>query len=270
MLVAAGATVTKESRGNWPLHACFDSWLRHPDRREPYRAVLIALLRFGAEPTKAMIDNIVHYDLDAELLRTFLGAASRLPWYKDFLDGGGTLYLSAALGDVSLKIMQVAIEAGANVNAWSALCGTPLITAVRYEHEQVVRELIRAKADIGLATHRGETPLLTATMGGSVVMVEMLLAAGADPDQRGNILLSNDFVEEVIAPGTIEYRLPPAAEWITPLILSARLGHLKVASRLIDAGADPEAQDLQSKTALDWAREMASPELINLLSTRVL
>ena len=205
MLLAGGASATEEKRGNFPLQASFDAWLKHPDGRTPYRAVLLALIKAGAAPTEGMLSHIVHYDLDHELLRTLFDAARRLPWHENFLKRGGTLYLSAAMGDISLEMLRTAITAGANVNAWSALRGTPLITAIGFKHENVVRELIEAKADVNLATQRGETPLLAAIKAGSVTIVEMLLAAGALVNERGNLLLG-------------------------------------------------EAQDLEGKRALDWAK----------------
>lgn len=61
---------------------------------------------------------------------------------------------------------------------------TPLMIATTLRFVEGARLLVDLKANVNLANGSGETPLIRAVQLGDVQMVSMLVAAGANPDQR--------------------------------------------------------------------------------------
>jgi ankyrin repeat protein len=47
---------------------------------------------------------------------------------------------------------------------------------------------------------------------------------------------------------------------------AASKGHLAIAKRLLEGGADPTLRTKDGKTAIDWAREQGKSEVVALLS----
>jgi uncharacterized protein len=124
------------------------------------------------------------------------------------------------------------------------------------------RELIRAGAAVDLAEPDGSTPLLWAVYNISPELVQLLLAAGADPNQPNQLHITPllqasrygdaGMIKSLLGSGA---RLE-AAEHGTepPLLAAARAGSVAAVKVLLEAGADPnglEAREQQS--ALMWA-----------------
>jgi|GEM_PF-5020427 len=79
----------------------------------------------------------------------------------------------------STDIMQVLLDAGADINAASPNGLTPLIVASQLGNEDTVKFLLAAGAIIDKCTNQRETALMAAAMWGHVGIVRILLAAGA-------------------------------------------------------------------------------------------
>ena len=60
---------------------------------------------------------------------------------------------------------------------------TALHWAARWDDTGIARELIRAGANARATNRTGATPLFLATMNGSAAMIDLLISAGADPNQ---------------------------------------------------------------------------------------
>ena len=75
--------------------------------------------------------------------------------------------------------MRALIELGADINKADDDGATPLYIATEKGHEAVVRALIEAGADVGVAAP-DETPLFIATYEGHEAIVRALIEAGAD------------------------------------------------------------------------------------------
>ena len=98
--------------------------------------------------------------------------------------------------------MKYLLEAGANPSVLDAYWQTPLMSVlwrnrrkgtVEEEDVRMIRHLIEAGSDVNIISH-GEfwyqyagTALNMAIERGSIIIVEELLKAGADPDIKGNV-----------------------------------------------------------------------------------
>ncbi len=81
-----------------------------------------------------------------------------------------------------LPVVNALLDAGADVNQRSEDAGvTPLLAAIQSEHEEVVRTLIAAGADVDAADRARKTPLKVAAEQGLPHMVKALVTAGANP-----------------------------------------------------------------------------------------
>src|SRR4029450_8339490 len=59
---------------------------------------------------------------------------------------------------------------------------TPLVSAAKWGHVELIRALIEGGADVNRPNNSGETPLLCAVMEGHEQAAEALLRLGADPN----------------------------------------------------------------------------------------
>ncbi|CAL4060891.1 unnamed protein product, partial [Meganyctiphanes norvegica] len=91
------------------------------------------------------------------------------------------LFNAVIAGDV--PGVHAALQNGADVN-WKSnddISGvTPLYMACHWGHSTIVEMLVNANADVNMANDYGETPLSVASSIGDSTIVEMLLNANAD------------------------------------------------------------------------------------------
>ena len=89
------------------------------------------------------------------------------------------------------EILRYLILAGAQINLQSDDRGTTaLMDSVMGKQHDLVRDLIRAGSDLGIKSKNGQSALLLAVGSGDDELVDMLLKAGADPDQSDSMGLS--------------------------------------------------------------------------------
>jgi ankyrin repeat protein len=94
-------------------------------------------------------------------------------------EGVTALHVAAAKGLLDLATCLV-MELGANVNAGNRDGCTALWNAARYGRLDLVRELLKLKANVDQAPSNGITPLMTASFGKHEEVVVWLIKAGAD------------------------------------------------------------------------------------------
>lgn len=162
------------------------------------------------------------------------------------LPGGETPLMTAARTG-ALPAVKALLSHGASVDAKDdRRAQTALIWAAAEGHAAVVQSLIEAGADFRTRLQSGFTPLLFAARDGRGEVVHVLLKAGAD-------------VNETIPAGKrIGYggRMPPVGAG--PLLLAVTNAHFDLASQLLDAGADPNA-DLTGYTVLHTLAAVRNP-----------
>lgn len=141
--------------------------------------------------------------------------------------GETTLMTCAWSGDA--QSVTYLIARGADVNAKEASYGqTALMWAASEKHAGVVRVLVENGANVNARSNAGFTPLLFAARVGDIESARILLAAGADVNDTD------------------------AATKASALVVATVRGHTELATFLLDAGADPNANGA-GYTALHWA-----------------
>ncbi|MXX95477.1 MAG: ankyrin repeat domain-containing protein [Gammaproteobacteria bacterium] len=97
------------------------------------------------------------------------------------------LWSAAAAGD--LTEMQRLIEDGDSIDQRNPLTnGTPLLTAVLFGQEEVVKFLLEQGAAVNARDRYGSTPLMTAAFIGNATITKLLLEAGADVTLRNHAM----------------------------------------------------------------------------------
>ena len=123
-----------------------------------------------------------------ERLRQIL-ASDRKAAISRSADGFTALHYPAFFGrGDAVGASRALLAAGADVNARSdnPFAVLPIHSAVAGGHDDVVEVLVDAGADVNAAQRHGWTPLHGAAQNGSLASVERLLAAGADPAARND------------------------------------------------------------------------------------
>ena len=153
----------------------------------------------------------------------------------DFRNQQGFTPLHVAAQEGYIKVAELLIAKGANVNTSGRLIGTtPLDSAALLGHKEMVELLIDSGADINPQIITGETPLQRAEQRGHSAIAEILRKHGG---KAGEVTLQ----------------------------LAILKGQKDVAKSLITGGADVNAKGLLGRTPLDWAIIGGKNELANLL-----
>ncbi|EDV21929.1 uncharacterized protein TRIADDRAFT_59641 [Trichoplax adhaerens] len=150
------------------------------------------------------------------------------------------IHVAAFAGD--LTTIQELVSLNPNcVNIRNAMQCTPLHVACLCCHENVVIELLKAKADVDAVDIRGYTPLMYAATVGHTTICQKLLNDGANLAQR--------------SPVTGRYALHEVA----------MRGYHNCLQLLLDRGAPLLATSYDNKTPLDIARFWNREECCNIL-----
>ncbi len=212
-------------------------WATHHDDLEIVELLLRAganvkaATRYGVTPLTLACTNgngaLVERLLDA-------GADPNLP-----LPGGETPLMTAARTG-RLAAVKALLSRGASVDGKDDVRGqTALMWAAADGHADVVQTLIASGADVNRRLPSGFTPFLFAVREGRLAVVRVLLEAGVNVNEP----------IPVDGPRRRGYGGPLPRAGTSPLLLAVSNAHFSLASELLDAGADPNA-DLTGYTAL--------------------
>ncbi|MFJ8888548.1 ankyrin repeat domain-containing protein [Streptomyces sp. NPDC102402] len=160
----------------------------------------------------------------------------------DMADG-----LAQAAGDGDAAAVAQWLDAGAEVDALGMTRRTALDLAVHAGHTETVRVLLAAGADPQQrAGEYGElTPLCLAAMYGHTAVVEILLGAGAPTGAQGRM----NYVPLVLAATATEY------------------GHPQTVDLLLRHGVDINGL-MKDKTPLEWAAAFGKVQMVHQLLAR--
>ena len=153
------------------------------------------------------------------------------------------LMLSCYSGDVKvvkLLLKHCDTECINGSNKAYYIYDTPVVTASRLGHIDVVDLLIKGGADCNKSSTLGETPLCEASRAGHVDIVDMLIKYGVYCNKSGKF-------------GT------------TPLCEASRAGHVDIVDMLIKSGADCNKSGKFGTTPLSEASRAGHVDIVELL-----
>lgn len=117
----------------------------------------------------------------------------------------------------------------------------PLYYAAQENKVKCINVLLKAGADVNLRTVHGFTPLHTAAGEGHAKAVKALIGGQAEVEVEN-----------------------PFDSHATPLMLAISYDHAKVVHVLLQHGADPNHQDDNGKTAIDYAKKCKNKKILKL------
>ncbi len=186
------------------------------------RVVFMAMLMLGSYAAEA--SNSIHLLVE----RNDMEAVQR------YVEGGGVLSSKNRYEETPLhlartpEMIELLINAGADVNIENHFGDSPLLQAVYRGHHGLVELLIEKGADLNHRNRFGDTPLQEAVKRDLIVMAEMLIAAGADLDLQNR---NGDSV----------------------LHIAVRRGNQSMVGLLVRAGTDIEIKNDDEQLAIDLA-----------------
>lgn len=178
------------------------------------------------------------------------------------------LHEAAAAGDAAavrqLAARNANLEAPVEDGPIAIKGMTPLILAAYKGNAEAVRALLDAGARIEARSADGRTALIYAAGWADVATVNLLLEAGARADARADAGMTALMFAAAARPepAVLNALIDAGADvnarnkWRQdPLMIAARAGSLEKVERLLAAGADATATDLNGDTALTIAAE---------------
>ncbi len=221
-------------------------------------------------------------DLVRSVFKELIAAGANV----DAADAEGKTQLLSFAQTRSAPLVQMAIDAGANVNAKDKRLRTALFYAFPFQGivagtEDVVRTLIAAGANPNVADQDGNTPLMLAAHQQSLESVGILLAAGADvnaKDKFGHSALMDAAVALESRDSTFVVKTLIRAKanvddtdelGQTALMSAARTGYVKTVEALLEAGASVKVKDKEGKTALIHATDESRQVTTNVVQALI-
>lgn len=179
-----------------------------------------------------------------------------------------SLYLAVQRGD--LDQLERHIYYGSDINAQLPNGLYPLQIAAEQGRIIMVRTLLKHGADIDQVSAEGDTALELAILAGRTQIAEVLLSEGAALDPSRLLLKAaragvtdRDTVRFLIDRGAdTEYRDDTGD---TPLMVAIRQDNHRLATHLVNNGADVNVRGPDGRSALTVARELKLGELVSLL-----
>ena len=146
--------------------------------------------------------------------------------------------------------MKNKLNQGVDMDAMDEDGWTPLLIAAFFRNNVIVEQLIAKGADVNAKGRRGVTPLHKASVGGGEI-----LEMGHD--------CFNEVPELLIAKGA--NLNAKDEEGLTPLMYAVLEGQKEIAELLIAKGADVNVKDGDCETALHYAASFSQNEIFELL-----
>ena len=160
-----------------------------------------------------------------------------------------------------MKLAQILVDKGADVNFKARDKATPLHCSVRQKYEEFVRFLIANGADVNAGTKQGFTPFHVTCQQGNIEMAKLLLANGAEVNLGTNRGISPlHIVAQMGDTDMARFLLSHGAELdgltdkgSTPLCFAIEQGHADTAAFLISMRANVNVKSIDGITPLHLA-----------------
>ncbi len=189
----------------------------------------------------------------------------------------GATALHWAVHRDDFEMVNLLIQAGANVNTVTDIGVMPLSLACENGSTSVAEVLLNAGADSNATLRTGETSLMRAAFVGDLGTVNALLAHGADVNakepvrQQTALMWALDRKREDVVRRLVEKGADVDATTtlgFTPLFFAARHNNVEAATLFLDAGVDVNAISKDDLSALHVAVRRGHLEVTQLLLER--
>ena len=192
-----------------------------------------------------LLDAIRQKDVDA--VREMVSSGVDLEPASGLHDVNKPLAYAAAYGN--LEIVQLLVEAGADLNGRVAYGDVPLVKADEHGNDDIIEYLIREGADVNVPNLFGVTPFIGLCGKGRLDFVELAAKHGGD---------ARSSFEAKIGEGT-------GTKNFSPFEAAVAYGRRDVVEFLLSLGADPRAKDYKGRTPLELAESEGHEEIGQLL-----
>lgn len=156
-----------------------------------------------------------------------------------------------AVKNSSIKIISLLVDSGADINSANGYSGdTPLIIAISNNRPEVVKFLVKKGADVNKANRFGITPFWGLCAKGNFELTNFIIDK-ADINFPGKIFERIDGKQKIIT-------------GVTPLMISAKNGHLDIVELLLKNGAKIRLKDSLGRSVLEYAR-FSGLEILKIL-----
>jgi len=154
--------------------------------------------------------------------------------------------------------MNIALQAGANVNAANHRGASLLLQATQSKEEQMAKFLLANGADPAIADMQGVSPMIVASRNGSLALVKDLLAHGGDAnakDKNGSSALMESILGDHTDVAVHLIKNHAKVDQLSrmgsqALLFAAERKNLPVIEALLAAGADANCRDQYQLTPL--------------------
>ena len=206
-----------------------------------------------------MVHNIVEFEPDIDAKTEYDVTALSIACERGFAD-----------------VAEVLIDAKADLESKRLGKETPLMLAARNGNAAIVSMLLSAGADVNAKEVKGQTALMWAAAAGNVEAVDALIKQDADIDhalsksgftafafaaRQGKINVVERLVESGVDVNTVMKTKKSGGrnprKKMSALLLAIESGHLELALRLVELGADPNDQrsGYGPLHAITWVRK---------------
>ena len=260
---------------------------------------IIKLLISGGADISAKFGRYAHTPLSWALMCRSLDAA------KSLIEVGAKADLFCAAGMGDLQAVQTFFTADGGLCAGASQTGSSrykkngellrcppiddreviadaLYSAARNGHPVVVEELLRHEPLLDFRAYMGGTPLHWAYFGASQKAIDLLLSAGADPNNIDDLFKCTPRAFGICVASKwgmlklVQLQLANDSTLAnvvggrgTPLHEAARGGHLAIIRLLLNGGADAKILDSAGATVSDVALQKDRKEILQLLNEPV-
>ena len=235
VLIDAGADIETRDKESWTplMYAC----------KNGSQPIVKMLVEAGAEVRAAQKDGYTSFIFAAgfghtETVRYLVGLPQIDLSHKD---KDGHTSLLAAVERAGADVVEVLLDAGADIEAKLNDGRSPLLKASKCGNLQVVKVLLRAGAGVCVTDNKGATCLMLAAHYGHTEAVRTLLCMPEVDVNQSN------------------------TQGLTSLHRAVFKKHSDVVQLLIDAGADVGAKNSAGSTSLHWACEVGALDIVQML-----